>query len=200
MSEAKREVWVLETALTQRPQKAALTPRGVRPWLPSQRVTRYVPAESTQPAERAGEWVSVEELAVITAQLENVLDSSKEGSWMARALDAERELAAATARAEAAEAKLAQLLARRFPVLDGGMTVPWQMLVPHEPQAMRNHSGQTLEDLAQRCGLDWVELACVLNGKPFTHCPTEHAKEFVLKRVAEYEAAQWVREQGKGGT
>lgn len=58
MSEAKREVWVLETALTQRPQKAALTPRGVRPWLPSQRVTRYVPAESAQPAERAGEWVS----------------------------------------------------------------------------------------------------------------------------------------------
>lgn len=110
------------------------------------------------------------------------------------------QLYAATGRAEAAEAKLAQLLARRFPVLDGGMTVPWQMLVPHEPQAMRNHSGQTLEDLAQRCGLDWVELACVLNGKPFTHCPTEHAKEFVLKRVAEYEAAQWVREQGKGGT
>ena len=32
-----------------------------------------------------------------TAQLENVLDSSKEGAWMARALDAERELFALTA-------------------------------------------------------------------------------------------------------
>ncbi len=31
-------------------------------------------------------------IASLTAQLENVLDTSKEGGWMARALDAEREL------------------------------------------------------------------------------------------------------------
>jgi len=37
------------------------------------------------------------------AQLDNVLDTSKEGGWMARALDAKRELESATGRAEAAE-------------------------------------------------------------------------------------------------
>lgn len=33
-----------------------------------------------------------ERVEQLQAQLENVLDSSKEGTWMARALDAEREL------------------------------------------------------------------------------------------------------------
>lgn len=47
-----------------------------------------------------------EKLSVATARLENILDSSKEGAWMARALDAERELSAATARASELEREL----------------------------------------------------------------------------------------------
>jgi hypothetical protein len=42
-------------------------------------------------------------VSALTTQLENALDSSKEGSWMARALDAERDLSAATARASELE-------------------------------------------------------------------------------------------------
>lgn len=99
---------------------------------------------------------------------------------------------------EAARKELAMLKGRRFPVLDGGMTVPWQMLAPHEPQAIANHS-QSLELLAKRGGLGWVEMICVLNGNRYTHCPTEHAKEHVLQRVADYERSLTGNPQARTG-
>lgn len=39
--------------------------------------------------------------------------------------------------------------------------VPYEVLVPHEKQALRNHR-QTLAELADRGGLDWYEILCVL--------------------------------------
>ena len=43
--------------------------------------------------------------------------------------------------------------------------VPWSLVEPHEAQARANH-GQTLERLAQRGGLDPVELYLVLHNLP----------------------------------
>lgn len=50
------------------------------------------------------------EVARLTSQLENALDSSKEGGWMARALDAERELAAADGRCREGRQLLARMV------------------------------------------------------------------------------------------
>lgn len=103
-------------------------------------------------------------------------------------------------RIAALESELAAIKGKRFPVLGGGMTVPWQMLEPHEPQALANHSNQTLSRLAERGGLGWAELLCVLESRRWrcgSELTDEQAKPLVLARVAEYEAA-WVREKGGG--
>ena|SRR6185369_9425476 len=61
---------------------------------------------------------------------------------------------------------------RTFPILDSvhdvlptlPRSVPWSLVDPHEPQALKNHN-QTLKRLAERGGLDWSELADVIEGK-----------------------------------
>jgi hypothetical protein len=67
---------------------------------------------------------------------------------------------------------------RRFPVLWQGLpphiralerlkcprSVPWELLAPHEDQAIRNHH-QDLENLARRGGLSPAEMVAVLIGK-----------------------------------
>lgn len=47
------------------------------------------------------------------------------------------------------------------------VSVPWEMVAPHEARAMRNHGGQTLLGLAGRGGLDPVELIAVLDDVPY---------------------------------
>ena len=51
--------------------------------------------------------------------------------------------------------------------LDCPRTVPWEMLVAHEEQAMKNHGGQTLARLAERGGLCCSELMSVLEDRPW---------------------------------
>lgn len=62
---------------------------------------------------------------------------------------------------------------RRFPILLNKMqraaydcpgTVPWDLVEPHEKRALANH-GQSLERLAERGGLDPVELVAVLEDR-----------------------------------
>jgi hypothetical protein len=101
----------------------------------------------------------------------------------------DEQLSAATARASELERELTLLKGKRFPVLSGGMTVPWQMLAPHEPQAYSNHT-QTLQRLAERGGLSWAEVLCVLESRSWGHdreLTDEQAKPKVLALVAEYE-------------
>jgi len=45
-------------------------------------------------------------------------------------------------------------------------SVPWDFVAPHEQQAQTNH-GQTLEHLADRRGLDALELLLVVTGRPW---------------------------------
>lgn len=59
---------------------------------------------------------------------------------------------------------------RQFPILSpiAGFprSVPWSFVKKFENQADRNHS-QSLETLARRGGLSWVELFYVVKCKPF---------------------------------
>lgn len=56
----------------------------------------------------------------------------------------------------------------QFPVLEPGRCpqeyIPYNLIAPHEAQAMRNH-GQTLQRLAERGGLSWTEITAVLADK-----------------------------------
>lgn len=67
-------------------------------------------------------------------------------------------------RAEKAEAEVARLRARRFPVLGAGFSIPWACVAPFDAQAQANHD-QSLDRLAARGGLDPLELWCVMHGK-----------------------------------
>lgn len=49
---------------------------------------------------------------------------------------------------------------KMFPIMDGP-SVPWEIMMPHEAQAQRNH-GQSLQRLAERGGLGAGEAWCVV--------------------------------------
>ncbi len=63
---------------------------------------------------------------------------------------------------------------RQFPILYAGRqrkehrwwpkSISWNLIEPHRNHAEKNH-GQTLERLAERGGLDPVELWCVINDR-----------------------------------
>lgn len=75
--------------------------------------------------------------------------------------------------------------------------VPWEFIAPHEDQALINHS-QTLVRLAERGGLDPLELLCVLNGqhwseiglgsKPASRGQLEAAIDQIVNKLAAWEA------------
>lgn len=87
-----------------------------------------------------------------------------------------------------------------FPVLQPGHQpqeyIPYNIIAPHEAQAMRNHGGQTLQRLAERGGLDWTEILAVLRDKTWKemgyglHCSEEEAKK------AREDVLAYVRERG----
>lgn len=59
------------------------------------------------------------------------------------------------------------MITRMFPVLlrhGQRAWVPWDLVAPHETQAMKNH-GQTLERMSERGGLSPDELAAVLRDR-----------------------------------
>jgi hypothetical protein len=74
-----------------------------------------------------------------------------------------------------------------FPILDKGPKeyVPLRIVKVHEKQALRNH-GQTLKRLAERGGLGWIELLCVLEDRDYdfhTKLTEETAKVKVLEII-----------------
>jgi hypothetical protein len=63
---------------------------------------------------------------------------------------------------------------KQFPILRGNKptpgcpeSIPWEMLTPHETQAVRNHQ-QTLKELASRGGLSVREALFVLTDRRWT--------------------------------
>ena len=67
---------------------------------------------------------------------------------------------------------------KKFPILGTNESIDWNLIAPHEKQAMENHCGQTLEQLARRHGLSWDELLCVLLDKPFTEVEYDKEKNY----------------------
>lgn len=67
---------------------------------------------------------------------------------------------------------------KKFPILETNESIDWNLIAPHEKQAMENHWGQTLEQLARRHGLSWYELLCVLLDKPFTEVEYDKEKNY----------------------
>ncbi len=84
---------------------------------------------------------------------------------MEQRLKEKKELEEARAASAAARAALSNLT-RRFPI-QGGPSIPWWIIAPHEKQALRNHGGQTLERLAERGGLGPSEALAVLEDREF---------------------------------
>lgn len=58
-----------------------------------------------------------------------------------------------------------------------GTSIPWDMIAPHEKQAMANHGGQSLERLAQRGGLSACEALAVLEDRIWTPMDDDWAYE-----------------------
>lgn len=85
---------------------------------------------------------------------------------------------------------------KKFPILGTNESIDWNLIAPHEKQAMENHCGQTLEQLARRHGLSWYELLCVLLDKPFTEVEYDKEKNYkelcqralVAEEVKQYRA------------
>lgn len=67
---------------------------------------------------------------------------------------------------------------KKFPILGTNESIDWNLIAAHEKQAMENHCGQTLEQLARRHGLSWYELLCVLLDKPFTEVECDKEKNY----------------------
>lgn len=65
--------------------------------------------------------------------------------------------------------------------------LPWEMIEPHEKQALKNHS-QTLERLAQRGGLCASEAVAVLEGKGWHEIDSNSARanEKLARLIAEW--------------
>lgn len=76
--------------------------------------------------------------------------------------------------------------------LDCPRSVPWDVIVPHESQAKRNHGGQSLERLAERGGLSPREFVAVVTNRSYReierlNTTDEEAVEFVKRCVTEPE-------------
>lgn len=71
-----------------------------------------------------------------------------------------------------------------FPILASKESIPWEVIAPHEKQAMENH-GQTIKRLAERGGLDWTEALAVLEDRRYTKMNADDAKKIVLLIVSE---------------
>lgn len=78
---------------------------------------------------------------------------------------------------------------RQFPIMLGWenrnnktlrRSIPWAAIVPHEPQAIKNHS-QSLERLAQRGGLSPQEAIAVISGLGYGDLPQIDDAEAVAK-------------------
>lgn len=69
--------------------------------------------------------------------------------------------------------------------------IPYEVLIPHEERAMKNHGGQTLQRLAERGGLSWYEILCILENvtdvcKKYDDVNINDCKRKVWKHILKY--------------
>lgn len=68
--------------------------------------------------------------------------------------------------------------------------IPWDMIAPHEAQAIANHSGQSLERLAQRGGLGLDEAIAVLEDRKWHRIEDDEAYHVLFAMVRAWEEQQ----------
>lgn len=65
--------------------------------------------------------------------------------------------------------------------------IPHEVLIPHEERAIYNHGGQSLKRLAERGGLSWYEILCVLEDtRDIENVKNEDCKRRVWKHILRY--------------
>lgn len=65
--------------------------------------------------------------------------------------------------------------------------IPHEVLIPHEKRAIYNHGGQSLKRLAERGGLSWYEILCVLEDtRDIENVKNEDCKRRVWKHILRY--------------
>lgn len=76
---------------------------------------------------------------------------------------------------------------KEFPIMTkkGKEYIPYDIIKPHEEQALKNHCGQTLDRLAARGGLSWAEAYAVLTDSKFPYGDQYISEEFYEKKVKE---------------
>lgn len=76
---------------------------------------------------------------------------------------------------------------KEFPIMtkNGKEYIPYDIIKPHEEQALKNHCGQTLDRLAARGGLSWAEAYAVLTDSEFPYGNKYISNEFYEKKVKE---------------
>lgn len=67
-------------------------------------------------------------------------------------------------------------------------SIPWEMIAPHEAQALYNHCDQDLNCLARRGGLSHCEALAVLEDRKWTMMDFEESVEKLTAMVKEFEA------------
>ena len=73
----------------------------------------------------------------------------------------------------------------KFPIIGTNESIPLEVIIQHEPQALKNH-GQTIKRLSERGGLSWCEALAVLKDREWKHVDKEQAKTAVLKAVSDF--------------
>lgn len=76
---------------------------------------------------------------------------------------------------------------KEFPIMTnkGHEYIPYNVIKPHEEQALKNHCGQTLDRLAARGGLSWAEAYAVLTDSKIPYGDQYISDEFYEKKVKE---------------
>jgi len=74
-----------------------------------------------------------------------------------------------------------------------GRTIPLSLIAPHERQALRNHCGQNLSDLARRGGLSVDEAVAVLEDRDWHEMDLDAAVERLKQHVRQHEAKRILR-------
>lgn len=79
-----------------------------------------------------------------------------------------------------------------------GENIDWDLIERHRGQAEENH-GQSLERLAERGGLSWYELYCVLSDTKWTKVKLDPKTDWkkLCKEILKYERIKQERENAK---
>ena len=93
-------------------------------------------------------------------------------------------LRAENAALKAETEKLRELFNKPYPI-QGGPSVPWYIMLPHERRSKRNHD-QSIRRIAQRGGFGAAEAFCIVNNLGWHEATKRYTAEEMERRWAEF--------------